>query len=63
MLQYILEIIIWTVVFYIVWEIIKTLIYKFVISPETLKEIKSVGYIRIGKYIKSKTRSENKKAK
>ena len=53
MLQYMLEILIWTVILYSIFEIGKKFIYKFIITPEKMKELKNK------KLIKCRTKSEN----
>lgn len=61
MVEYIIQVIIWTIVLYIVFEIIQKLIYKYIISSENIKQLKTIeNIINIG-YIKNKTKSENKK--
>lgn len=49
MIEYIIEIIIWTVLFYGIFEFVRKLINKFIISNENIKSIFS------------KTKSENKR--
>lgn len=63
MLEYIIQIIIWTVAFYGCFEIIKYLICKFFISPEIIKRLKEFEYMNNEKYIKTKTKSEIKETK
>lgn len=63
MLQYIIEIIVWTVILYVILEIVKFLIYKFIISPQSIRELKINKYIKVDKYTECKTKSENESTK
>lgn len=57
MIQYILEIILWTILLYAFYIILENFIYKTVISKEKIKEFKE------SENIKYKTISENNKTK
>ncbi len=61
MLQYFAEIIVWTFVIYLCFELIKIFIYRFIISKEKIIKLKKLGYIKIGKCSKNKNKNKNKK--
>ena len=52
MLQYLFEIVLWTIILYGLILVIKKLILRFIISTEKIKELKKLGYIKKEKYNK-----------